>query len=450
MIYSMSSNFNCRVMKKRIVIVIVCLYATCSYLSACSKKTTSPPVLIVADTGLVNTAHLDHLFTDIVFPDNMHAAGIYIYSQYPDYHPVEANGEGFTCVDDVSRATLVYMRSSKFSSDTATRSKVYKLIQFILEMQSGNGYFYNFLFTGNSINTAGPTSVNTPNWWSWRALLALTEAAPLIKNTNAPLYNKVTTAVSLLVARIKLDLAVLPQTTTVVEGITIPEWLPVGSGTDQSALLILGLINYCSTNNDTVISSYITKLADGIALMQQGDATHFPYNAFLSWQNTWHAYGNLQAYALMVAAGFLNSPQYNVLAMAEVDNFYPWLLKNGYKASFTISDSAGDYQILTQSNYDQIAYGIEPMVFAAAEAYKETGQAKYADMAGQLAAWFLGANESGNNMYILSTGVCYDGLSSGSNVNLNSGAESTIEALLTLEKMESDPVLKAALMKYKK
>jgi hypothetical protein len=54
----------------------------------------------------------------------------------------------------------------------------------------------------------------------------------------------------------------------------------------------------------------------------------------LSWQNTWHAYGNLQAYALMIAAGFLNNPQYRVLAMAEVDHFYPWLLQNGYKASF--------------------------------------------------------------------------------------------------------------------
>ncbi len=63
-------------------------------------------------------------------------------------------------------------------------------------------------------------------------------------------------------------------------GITVPEWLPAGSGTDQSAVLILGLVNYSLSNNDSVITSYITKLADGIALMQQGDATHFPYQCF--------------------------------------------------------------------------------------------------------------------------------------------------------------------------
>ena len=438
-------------MKNKFILVISFLFAACACLTACSKKTTSPPIVTSPpDTGLVNTSHLDHLYTDVIFPGNVHAAGVYIYSEYPDYHPVEANGEGFTCVDDVSRAALVYLRSSKFSSDTTTQSKLYHLIEFMLEMQSANGYFYNFLFTGNTINTAGPTSVNSPNWWSWRALQTLTEAGPRIKKMNAPLYNRMNLAINLLVAQIKVDFTGLPLITKVVNGITVPEWLPGGSGADQSAVLILGLINYCSTNNDSVVSSYINKLADGIALMQQGDATHFPYNAFLSWENTWHAYGNLQAYALMTAAVFLNNSQYKALALAEVDNFYPWLLQNGYKASFTISDSAGDFQILAENSFDQIAYGIEPMVFAASEAYKETGQVKYADMAGHLAAWFLGANDGGINMYSRSTGICYDGLSSGANANLNSGAESTIEALLTLEKVEADPVIKEALNKYKK
>ena len=194
------------------------------------------------------------------------------------------------------------------------------------------------------------------------------EAAPFVKNNNAGLYTKMNLSVNKLIAQIKVDLVGLPKTTTTVSGITIPQWLPAGSGTDQSATLILGLINYCSTTNDTTISSFIGKLADGIALMQQGDSTNFPYSAFLSWENTWHAYGNAQAYALMKAGVFLNNAQYTAQAIREVDNFYPWLLQNGYQSSFTISDSAGINLILTENSYDQIAYGIEPMVFAAAEA----------------------------------------------------------------------------------
>ncbi|HSZ85202.1 MAG TPA: hypothetical protein VK787_04180, partial [Puia sp.] len=231
---------------------------------------------------------------------------------------------------------------------------------------------------------------------------------------------------------------------------TIPQWLPAGSGTDQSSTLILALINYCTTTTDAAISTYIKKLADGIVLMQKGDTTHFPYNAFLSWENTWHAYGNLQAYALMQAGSFLNTPQYVTDAMAEVDDFYPWLLQNGFQVSFSIDSSAGAIQILSDTNYAQIAYGIEPMVFAAAQAYKTTGQQKYADVAGHLAAWFLGANAASVNMYSTTTGICYDGISSPSAVNLNSGAESTIEALLTLEIVENNPAIKTAMNKYKK
>jgi hypothetical protein len=447
----MKWSINLKNMKKKIMAVICCVYAICASLIACSKKTTgsnlTPPVVV--DTGLVNTSHLDKLYTPVTFQDNVQAAGVYIYSEYPDYHLVEATGEGFACVDDAARAALVYLRSGKISTDTATQSKLYNLIQFILEMQSGNGYFYNFLFTGNTINTSGVTSANSPNWWSWRALQTLTEAAPFIKNKNAGLYNKMNLAINKLIAQIKVDLVGLPKTTTTVSGVTVPQWLPAGSGTDQSAVLLLGLINYCSTTNDSIIYSFISKLADGIVLMQQGDSTHFPYSSFLSWENTWHAYGNVQAYALMRAGIFLNNTQYTTQALAEVNNYYPWLLQNGYLSSFAISDSSGIYQILTKNVYDQIAYGIEPMVFAAAEAYSETGQVQYADLAGHLAAWLLGANSAGTNMYSSSTGICFDALSA-NGANLNSGAESTIEALLTLEKVESDSAIKAALNKYKK
>jgi hypothetical protein len=433
-------------MKKRIPGVF-CLCAIIFMVFACGKPAANQPPPVI-NTGLVNTAHLDYLYTPVTFSTGTKAAGVYIYSEAPDYHLVEASGEGFSCVDDVSRAALVYLRSTKFTSDTAIQAKAFNLIRFILEMQSTNGYFYNFLYSNGSINTLGSTSTNNANWWSWRALQALTEGKPLIQNLDAALSDKMDAAVNKLIAQIKIDLVNLPQTTHIVNGVTVPDWLPAGSGTDQAALLILGLIPYAAT--DGAIKDYVKKLADGIVLMQAGDATHYPYACFLSWENTWHAYGNVQAYALMQAGIFLNDPQYTTKAMAEVDNFYPWLLNNGFKSSFSVSQNGTAYSKITENAYDQIAYGIEPMVFAAIEAYKETGQDTYADLAGHLAAWFLGANDANINMYDVSTGRCYDGISSATSVNYNSGAESTIEALLTMERVEAYPAVKTALDKYKK
>lgn len=90
------------------------------------------------------------------------------------------------------------------------------------------------------------------------------------------------------------------------------------------------------------------------------------------------------------------------------------------------------------------------MVFAATEAFRLTGQKKYADIAGHLAAWFLGANPTGESIYSVSTGRCYDGIRSADSINRNSGAESTIEALLALQRVELYPEVKTALNKYKK
>jgi hypothetical protein len=292
--------------------------------------------------------------------------------------------------------------------------------------------------------------VNAPEWWSWRALQALTEAGPVIKIKNPDLGVKIDESIVKLVNAIKSDQVNIPQTTKVVSGITVPQWLPAGSGTDQAALIILGLIPYATANNDAVITAYIKKLADGIAMMQQGDALHFPYDAFLSWENTWHAYGNDQAYALLKAGVYLNDPSYTAKGLAEVDNFYPWLLQNGYKSSFVVAKTGSDVQLVSEKSYEQIAYGIRPMVFAAIEAYKITNQDKYADLAGHLCAWFLGANVTGKNMYSITTGRCFDAITSASTININSGAESTIEALLALERVESYPAVLAALNKYKK
>lgn len=434
-------------MKKELQFIL-CLIAISCMAVTCKKQTAGnmpPPV----DPGLVNTSHLNYLYTPVTF-SGTNAAGVYIYAEAPDYHLVGDADEGFTCVDDVARAAQVYLRSDKFSSDTSVQVKAFNLIKFILEMQSDNGYFYNFLFPDNQINKYGATSINNANWWSWRALYTLTEARPFVKNKDHELAGRMDAAIDKLVIKIKADLVNIPQTTKVVNGITVPEWLPAGSGTDQAAILILALIPYCIETNDAILTGYVKKLADGVALMQQGDATHFPYSAFLSWENTWHAYACDQAYALLKAGVFLNDAQYTAKGLAEVDNFYPWLLQNGMKSSFVVAKNANEIQLVSEQSFDQIAYGIRPMVFAAVEAFRLTGQQKYADIAGHLAAWFLGTNAAGKNMYSLTTGRGYDGISSGGNVNLNSGAESTIEALLALQRVEIYPEVKTALNKYKK
>ena len=440
-----------QILKMKWVVFVGCV--TFLNATACKKQSgkVAPVPMVVAPptvvASILNTAHLDKLVVPVIFPNGETAQGIYIYSNAPDYKPVAASGEGFTCVDDVSRGVLFYLRSPTFSSDSLVQKKVYGLLRFIINMQSDNGYFYNFLQAGNVINKTGITSINQPKWWSWRALQALTEAYPIIKSKNVLLANKVEIVVDKLINAIKKDMVNLPKTTTQIKGIDVPQWLPEGA--DQATILILGLIPYYQTSGDVVIKTYIKKLADGIIMTQLGDANHFPYSCFLSSGNTWHAYGSDEATALFKTGIFLQDTSYIDKAMLEVNNFYPWLLNNGFKNSFDVALINNVYQPENSKDFEQIAYGIRPMVFAAIDAYEITKDEKYADMAGHLAAWFLGKNSAATVMFSINTGRCYDGINAGNNINKNSGAESTIEALLTMQKVNNYPSVKAAMDKYK-
>ncbi len=432
------------------ILYIFCI-ASITFLSpGCKNKNKEKPVAIMTDSSLVSTKHLDHLFIPVASPGMENAAGIYIYAEAPDYHLVDDSDEGFTCVDDVARAALFYLRRKNFSTDTAIQNKAFSLIRFVLGMQSDNGYFYNFLFLDNSINKSGKTSVNTPNWWSWRALQTLTEASPLIKKMDPQFAIKVDTAINKLLIRIRADMVNIPLSTKVVNGIIVPQWLPAGSATDQAAILILALVNHCTEHEDLELKKFIRKLADGIVMMQQGNEKQFPNSCFLSWENVWHAYGCDQAYALMKAGKFLNDSNYIKKALLEVDNFYPWLLLNGMRSSFSINKKGNEFLPFEEKRFEQIAYGIRPMIFAATEAFEITGNQKYVTLAVMLTSWFFGANDAKEKMYDKNTGRCYDGIIAVDSINKNSGAESTIECLLALQKIENHPEIITLLNQSKK
>ena len=88
------------------------------------------------------------------------------------------------------------------------------------------------------------------------------------------------------------------------------------------------------------------------------------------------------------------------------------------------------------------------MIFACLEAYKITNDEKYAVQAGKIAQWLFGDNELGKALYNSETGICYDGISSENHLNMNSGAESTIEALLSLLEIEQNQFAQKVLIEY--
>ena len=411
-------------------IVFIAIIFLC--IASCTKNNEVKSSL----TDSINLDHFNHLYKEIEL--NGKAVGIvHIYSEYPNYDfEIEPN-EGFTCVDDVARAIVMlskYLEENENDIDVLNKMKL--LTEFVLQMQNDNGYFNNFIWNDLSINKTYKTSVAELNWWSFRALWGLESAYSLLK-TDKDLADRIAAASEKLLVNIKKDIPINNLEVEIVETIEVPTWLPQKYASDQSALLMLGLLKNYERTADNDVKLLLDVLAKGIMVMQKGDAENYPYGAFMSWQNLWHAWGNSQSYALLKVGQKFNNQEYIDSALKEIDNFYPYILKNGFAEAFWIQKTAeNEYKEIKRNDYPQIMYGLRPMVWAASEAYRYSKNVKYLKLSKDLESWLSGNNDAKTVMYNPATGICFDGIKSKEEVSRNSGAESTIESLLIMLEMK--------------
>lgn len=395
---------------------------------------------------MINTSHLDAMYEEKIV-DGDTVGIIHIYSEYPDYKWKGDDDEGIACVDDATRAAIFYLRQFKATSNLDYLRKGQMLIKFLLTMQAPNGYYYNFIWPDGSIHKDGITSKPVPNFWAWRVLWAFGEALDVLEISD-PLRNEIIHQRQILVRNILNEKSFQTNETDTTMGISFATWLPKTSGTDQAAIVLLGLSQMLRQDTfadfrykDSIIT-LMDHFAEGIMLMQieQPDSLHD--GAFLSWENLWHAYANIQSYALLVTGEIFDDPHMISHAMYEIDRFYPAFLRAGGLDHFFVRADSSVISRYDTKSFSQIAYGRRPMIWASLKAYEMKKEEKYANLAKDLYSWFTGNNPANTPMYDPETGRGFDGISSLDAINKNAGAESTIESLLALQEMERYEMLK--------
>jgi hypothetical protein len=213
----------------------------------------------------------------------------------------------------------------------------------------------------------------------------------------------------------------------------MPHWLLYESGTDVTSELLLGLIEYYAATHDPGVKNIITKEADGLMVMQDGDMKTFPFGLHRSWQTMWHMWGNAQTQALASAGKMLKNKKMIGSAEREAKGFYSRLLIDGFMKELDVIDTSKTLR------YEQIAYGVRTLTVGLIRLYEATKKVEYLKMAGLASSWLFGNNVLHQRMYDPTTGIGFDGIHDSVTVNKNSGAESTIEALFTLIELERYP-----------
>ena len=376
-------------------------------------------------TPTLNLAPLDGL-GETVQHDGDKLRIVHIYADAPSYDWVGDSDEGEACVDDAARAAVVYLRHFETTGTASSRQKAEELLRFVMYMQKDNGLFYNFVWDNTlRINETHENSrADAFEWWAARGVWALGVCARVLKSADSDFANECASRVERTYPHLDALLARYGQTTS-QGGRTFPRWLVRENAADATSELLLGLVALDEAQPDAALQTRIDQFAEGIALMQYGSMNTFPYGFHAAYRGGWHGWGNSQTQAL-AEAGVTAS------AVREAEQFYPRLLVDGWLHSIMFDDGV-------VREFEQIAYATRTVTVGLVRLYEATGDARYAKMAGLAASWFTGNNVADFVMYDPENGRGYDGINRPDQVNVNSGAESTIEALFSILEIEQVP-----------
>lgn len=383
---------------------------------------------------MVNPAHLDFL-TEPIEVDGRRMAIVHIYSEWPAYRWVDASGEGITAVDDIARAALVYLELGRDGRDAPALERARLLLETVMYLQTDDGDYYNFLRdrTG-TINVDGPTSYEDWGWWAARGQRALAQGYAGFRDIDPTFAARLRGAYELGESALERALDELPASAGALHGVRQPAGLLKG-GTDVSGLALLGLADWYESEPSERTRRLAFRLGQAVAESRAGDSLQYPFGLRPSTTSStafWHAWGAHDVEALALAGRIFDRGDWVATAQAQADAWYGRLLTTGMIREIGV----------LPRRYDQIAYGQTPMVLGFKALWQATDDERYRRLSGLAAAWFLGDNPADTLMYDETTGRGYDGLA-GANalrVNRNSGAESTIEALLALLAVADDPV----------
>jgi multiple sugar transport system substrate-binding protein len=367
--------------------------------------------------------HLRHLGLSAVV-NGRPVRVVSLYAEAPEYRPTGSPArdgfEGIASLDDAARAAVVYLREYEATGDTSDRNEAVRLLGFVVAMEQGDGEFVNFIDSAGRLNLNAPSSRKSMSFWAARSIWALGEAVRVLGPADSTALKPMRPVLDRAIARMRRE---------------IEAGRLIGGSTTATAEALLGVLALQRAERSTALVSLGQRTADLIAARSAGSMSTAPWGAHVDAPgDPWHAWGARSTEALATAQNTLGRLEYGASARKEADGLWGRFLLAGRIPATVASDGTATW-------YPQIAYGIGSIVDGYLALAEISSDPRYAVFAGLAAGWFLGANPARLSMYDEKTGRTFDGIDGPTpvRVNRNAGAESTIEALLALQHVASNP-----------
>ncbi|MDD5192689.1 MAG: glycosyltransferase [Candidatus Nanoarchaeia archaeon] len=298
---------------------------------------------------------------------------------------------GYT-VDDNSRALIVAALHEKVYKSETSKELAKTYLKFLEKVQDKEGKFNDIEYNTQNLIPVSEDALGRTIW----ALGCFID-----KSNNQELIDK---------AKVLFD-----KSCKLIEKINSPR---------AKAFSIIGLYHYYKKYNQDETISKIRILADSLVELYKKEATEDWdwFEGYLTYSNSKLPEVLFLVYDITKQKEYLEIAEKTLNFLSNLvfikDELSPigqngWCNRNGTRAFF-----------------DQQPIDASSMVQTYLTAYLVTKNKKYYDKAVLAFNWFLGKNHLKQMIYNETTGGCYDGLSRNS-INLNQGAESTIEYLIS-------------------
>ena len=352
-------------------------------------------------------------------------------------------GQGAFNADDVTRAAVVYLRHWQQTGDQASRAKAFDLLRAVAYFQTSSGTNAgNVVLWMQPDGTFNPSPViheepdpsdSAESYWLARTVWALGEGYAAFRGSDPAFAGFLKDRLDLSVDALQRQPLSRYGQFRNIDGEQTPAWLVVDGG-DATAEAVLGLSAYVRTGSAAPAArDALVKLAAGVAALGGGDARSWPFGAVRPWvlsRSIWHGWGSQMPAALAHASVALGDPSLAAAATRDSAVFDPWMLTSG---------GPDNGRLPTRIDGSQITYGVDSRLQSLLATADVTGSAGLRRLAGVMAAWYFGANASGQPAYDPATGRSVDGIEGNGNVNRNAGAESTIHGLLSMLALDARP-----------
>jgi len=354
--------------------------------------------------------------------------------------------QGAFNADDIARTAVVYLRHWQQTGDAASKEHAFQTLRSLTYLQTSSGpNAGNVVLWQQADGTLNPSAIpvelpdpsdSAESYWVARTVWALGEGYAAFKTADPAFAHFLQDRMRLSIGSLNQQSLAKYGTFDVADGVKVPAWLIAG-GADASGEAVLGLAAYFqAAPTDSVAHEALKQLTEGIAAMSSGSVNQWPFGAIMPWnksQTLWHAWGGMAPAAVATASGALGRPDLLTAAVKDAAQFTPQLLAAG----------GPDNAWAPTPGEAQIAYGVDSRVESLVATAKAATAPGLLHVAAVTAGWFFGANRSGTPAYNPATGTAIDGIEHDGRVNPNSGAESTIHALLTMEALDANPSVKA-------